>query len=250
MSSVSPAVTVTTRPVTGGMTRSWPTWRSSFELEVVGPPEGHHRDAEVAGDPGQGVAGADRVGRAAGPLPSCDGRVDRDRLEQRAVVERRALARRTAGRRRRTRCRRRRRSVAIGVGACRRRPDAPESSSDDGVAPGRVRRRRRRCGPRCRRRSAADGPPCAGWQPRRWRPRHRARSRRRRSAAIRSSREADAISRHGGRRGERAGSVARRSRAEGARSRQAAAMTARRAAHVVRQAGRSGAGASTRSSGR
>ena len=60
-SSVSVAATVTMRPVTGGMRSVWPIL-SLLGLEVVRPPDGHHRDAELVGDPDERVAGLDLVG--------------------------------------------------------------------------------------------------------------------------------------------------------------------------------------------
>ncbi len=59
-------------------------------LELVRPPDRHHRDVELVGDAGERVAGLDLVGpqQVAAVL---DGRVDGDRLEQRAVSEERAL---------------------------------------------------------------------------------------------------------------------------------------------------------------
>ena len=86
-SRVSPAATVTTRPLTGGMTSIWPMWSSSFEVELVGPPEGHHADAEVVGDAGQRVARLDLVVLEELVAAVVDGRVDRDRHDERAVVE-------------------------------------------------------------------------------------------------------------------------------------------------------------------
>ena len=59
-------------------------------LQLVRPPDRHHRDVELVGDAGQRVARPDLVGpqEVAAVL---DGRVDRDRLEERAVLEERAF---------------------------------------------------------------------------------------------------------------------------------------------------------------
>ena len=59
VSSVSVAATVTTTPLTGGIVEALADVEVVLELEVVGPPDGHHRDVEVAGDAGQRVAGPD-----------------------------------------------------------------------------------------------------------------------------------------------------------------------------------------------
>ena len=55
-------------------------------VEVVRPPQGHHRDVELVGDAGQRVARLDLVG-AQEIRSVLDGGIHRDRLEERAVVE-------------------------------------------------------------------------------------------------------------------------------------------------------------------
>ncbi len=61
-----------------------------LRLQLVRPPDGHHRDVELAGDPGQGVSGPDPVGPQQG-LAVGDRGIDRDGLEERAILEERAL---------------------------------------------------------------------------------------------------------------------------------------------------------------
>ena len=101
-------------------------------VELVRPPDRHHRDAHLAGDPGQGVTGADDV-RSKLVAAVGDGRVDDDGLEERPVLEELA---RHAGR---------------GVAACgdaRRALVHPDAAGAAGVAdgPGTVVRAGRRVG--------------------------------------------------------------------------------------------------------
>ena len=87
---MSSAVTVTTRPVTGGIESSWPMCRSSLDLRSLAHQMVIIETPNLRGDPGQRVAGLDLVGLNQAPTIG-DRRVDGDRLEQRAVVEEWAL---------------------------------------------------------------------------------------------------------------------------------------------------------------
>ena len=68
-----------------------------LRLQVVGPHDGHRRDLELGGDVAELVALLDLVGLDQAAAVG-DGRVDRDRLDQRAVVDERPFDRRCIGR--------------------------------------------------------------------------------------------------------------------------------------------------------
>ena len=154
--------------------RSW-----SLALEVVRPPQGHHRDVEAVGDRRQRVARLDLVASGCRSLPSGDGRVDGDRLEQRAVVEERALDLRFGRRSRRSHPPARWRRPRVLRGAVHRRAwrsDAPSGPSHHPRArraagrtpprPTRRRRRHRSLRPRgAARRHRRTGPPVSPVDP-------------------------------------------------------------------------------------